>query len=191
MTSRRMGGDVGLKFPPPSLERSLSGQFFSREEVPRRLFGGVPLSPLRPHGTRSLLWGRPVIPPPELANPRRYGKVFSWSAFKIKWTRGNEFNVAAWHRRRNAVCGRCGGGRAEWMSNSFLVSLSPARNPMLFANYIFFFPPRFPLPTFFCFFPRRKIIPPTFEPIKSTGGGADSAGPRWSREFAFSFLEAT
>ena len=114
-------GTLDWKFPLlPRTE--LSGQFFTGRGLDG--FGGVPLSPLRPMDPVYYA----AVTAPELAN---LGVMGGWSQFKIKVDTRNEFNVAAGTGGRNSA-----GLRGAAMSNSFLVSV-PARNQMLFANYIF------------------------------------------------------
>jgi hypothetical protein len=100
----------------------LSGQFFTGRGLDG--FGGVPLSPLRPIDPVYYA----AVTAPELAN---LGVIGGWSQFKIKVDARNEFNVAAGTGGRNSA-----DLRAAALSNFFLGSV-PARNQMLFANYIF------------------------------------------------------
>jgi hypothetical protein len=107
----------------PLLPRTeLSGQFFTGRGLDG--FGGVPLSPLRP--TNSLQYA--AITAPELAS---LGVIGGWSQLKIKLDSRNQFNVAAGTGDRNSA-----GLRIGAMSDSFLSSV-PARNQVLFVNYIF------------------------------------------------------
>jgi hypothetical protein len=114
-------GTLDWKFPLlPRTE--LTGQFFTGRGIDG--FGGVPLSPLRP--VSALQYA--VITAPELAS---LGVMGGWSQFKFKLDSRNEFNVAAGTGGRNSTSLR----EAE-LSNVFLSSV-PARNQMLFVNYIF------------------------------------------------------
>jgi hypothetical protein len=100
----------------------LSGQFFTGRGLDG--FGGLPLSPLRP--TNPAYYA--AVTAPELAN---FGVIGGWSQFKIKVDSRNEFNLAAGTGGRNSA-----GLRNAAASDSFLTSV-PARNQMLFVNYIF------------------------------------------------------
>jgi hypothetical protein len=114
-------GTLDWKFPLlPRTE--LSGQFFTGRGLDG--FGAVPLSPLRPIDPVYYA----AVTAPELAN---LGVIGGWSQFKIKVDARNEFNVAAGTGGRNSA-----DLRAAALSNFFLGSV-PARNQMLFANYIF------------------------------------------------------
>ena len=114
-------GTLDWKFPLlPRTE--LSGQFFTGRGLDG--FGGVPLSPLRP--TNSLQYA--AITAPELAS---LGVIGGWSQLKIKLDSRNQFNVAAGTGDRNSA-----GLRIGAVSDSFLSSV-PARNQVLFVNYIF------------------------------------------------------
>jgi hypothetical protein len=107
----------------PLLPRTeLSGQFFTGRGLDG--FGGLPMSPLQP--ADAIYYAS--VTAPELAS---LGVIGGWSQFKIKVNARNEFNVAAGTGERNAA-----ELRQSAESNSFLLSV-PARNEMLFANYIF------------------------------------------------------
>jgi hypothetical protein len=100
----------------------LMGEFFTGRGLDG--FGGVPLSPLRPVNPAYYA----AVTAPELANLRVIG---GWSQLKIRVNARNEFNLAA------GTGGRSSSGlREAALSNPFLGSV-PARNQMLFANYIF------------------------------------------------------
>jgi hypothetical protein len=59
------------------------------------------------------------------------GVIGGWSQFKFRLSTRNEFNVAAGTGGRNS-----NELRADSIDNPFLLSV-PARNQMVFANYIF------------------------------------------------------
>jgi hypothetical protein len=112
-----------LDWKIPLLARTeLSGQFFTGRGLDG--FGGLPMSPLQP--ADALYYA--TVTAPELAS---LGVIGGWSQFKIKVSARNEFNIAAGAGDRNAA-----ELRESALSNSFLMSV-PARNEMLFANYIF------------------------------------------------------
>ena len=114
-------GTVDWKFPLlPRTE--LSGEFFTGEGLDG--FGGLPLSPLRPADALQYA----AVTAPALAN---LGVIGGWSQFKVKVDARNEFNVAAGTGGRNST-----GLRDAAVTDSFLTSV-PARNQMLFANYVF------------------------------------------------------
>jgi hypothetical protein len=100
----------------------LTGEFFTGRGLDG--FGGLPLSPLKPVDPAYYA----AVTAPELAT---LGVIGGWSQFKIKVDARNEFNIAAGTGGRNSTQ-----LREAAMSNSFLLSV-PARNEMLFANYIF------------------------------------------------------
>jgi hypothetical protein len=100
----------------------LTGEFFTGRGLDG--FGGLPLSPLRPPDP--LYYA--AVTAPQLAS---LGVIGGWSQFKFKVDARNEFNVAAGTGGRNSA-----DLRDAAASNSFLTSV-PARNQMLFANYIF------------------------------------------------------
>jgi hypothetical protein len=114
-------GTLDWKFPLlPRTE--LAGQFFTGRGLDG--FGGVPLSPLRPPNVGEYA----AVTAPELAS---LGVIGGWSQLKIKLDSRQEFNVAAGTGGRNSA-----GLRASAVSDAFLSSV-PARNQMLFVNYIF------------------------------------------------------
>jgi hypothetical protein len=114
-------GTMDWKFPLlPRTE--LSGEFFTGRGIDG--FGGLPLSPLKP--TDAIYYAS--VTAPQLAN---LGVIGGWTQFKVKVNTRNEFNVAAGTGGRNS-----GDLREASVTNSFLMSV-PARNQMLFANYIF------------------------------------------------------
>jgi hypothetical protein len=100
----------------------LSGEFFTGRGLDG--FGGLPLSPLRPADAVQYA----SISAPELAN---LGVIGGWSQFKVRVNARNEFNVAAGSGGRNSA-----GLRQAAVTNYFLTTV-PARNQMIFANYIF------------------------------------------------------
>jgi hypothetical protein len=100
----------------------LSGQFFTGRGIDG--FGGVPENPY------------------PLQNPFLYtaltarllaevGVIGGWSQLKFKWNAQHEFNVAAGTGGRNSASLR------QALSANFPTPLIPARNEMMFANYIF------------------------------------------------------
>lgn len=100
----------------------VSGQFFTGRGIDG--FGGVPENPY------------------PLQNPFQYtavtarllaevGVIGGWSQLKFKLNARNEFNVAAGTGGRNSASLR------QALSASFPAPLIPARNEMIFANYIF------------------------------------------------------
>ncbi len=114
-------GTMDWRFPLfPRAE--LSGEFFTGRGIDG--FGGLPLSPLRP--TDATYYAS--VTAPQLAN---IGVIGGWTQFKYRVNSRNEFNVAAGSGGRNS-----GDLRNAGVSDSFLLSV-PARNQMLFANYIF------------------------------------------------------
>jgi hypothetical protein len=100
----------------------LSGQFFTGRGLDG--FGGLPMSPLQP--MNAVYYA--TVTAPELAD---LGVIGGWSQFKIRVNSRNEFNLAAGTGGRNST-----DLRDLAASNSFLATV-PARNQMLFANYIF------------------------------------------------------
>jgi hypothetical protein len=114
-------GTLDWKFPLTS-HTELSGEFFTGRGIDG--FGGVPMSPIRP--TDALQYA--ALTSPQLAN---MGVIGGWSQFKFRLSTRNEFNVAAGTGGRNS-----NDLRADSIGNPFLLSV-PARNQMLFANYIF------------------------------------------------------
>ncbi len=114
-------GTMDWKFPLlPHTE--LSGEFFTGRGVDG--FGGLPLSPLRP--ADAIYYAS--VTAPQLAS---MGVIGGWTQFKYRVDSRNEFNVAAGTGGRNSSSLRDAAA-----SDSFLLSV-PARNQMLFANYIF------------------------------------------------------
>ncbi len=114
-------GTMDWKFPLlPHTE--LSGEFFTGRGIDG--FGGLPLSPLRP--TDAIYYAS--VTAPQLAS---MGVIGGWTQFKYRVDSRNEFNVAAGTGGRNSTSLRDAAA-----SDSFLLSV-PARNQMLFANYIF------------------------------------------------------
>ncbi|MGC1907112.1 MAG: hypothetical protein WA715_25035 [Candidatus Acidiferrum sp.] len=114
-------GTLDWKFPLlPRTE--LSGEFFTGRGIDG--FGGLPLSPLKP--TDAIYYASVISP--QLAN---LGVIGGWTQFKFRLDTRSEFNVAAGTGGRNS-----GDLRDASVTNSFLLSV-PARNQMLFANYIF------------------------------------------------------
>jgi hypothetical protein len=114
-------GTMDWKFPLlPHTE--LSGEFFTGRGVDG--FGGLPLSPLRPSDAIY----HASVTAPQLAS---MGVIGGWTQFKYRVDSRNEFNVAAGTGGRNSSSLRDAAA-----SDSFLFSV-PARNQMLFANYIF------------------------------------------------------
>jgi hypothetical protein len=100
----------------------LTGQFFTGRGIDG--FGGVPENPY------------------PLQNPVIYnaltarlladvGVIGGWSQFKFKWNAQNEFNVAAGTGGRNSA------GLRQAIGYNVPALLIPARNQMIFANYIF------------------------------------------------------
>lgn len=107
----------------PLLPRTeLSGAFFTGRGLDG--FGGVPQSPFRPVDPVQYA----SVTAPVLAD---LGVIGGWSQFKIKVDNRNEFNVAAGTGGRNSA-----GLRDAAIYNPFLAYV-PARNQVLFVNYIF------------------------------------------------------
>jgi hypothetical protein len=114
-------GTVDWRFPLlPHTE--LTGQFFTGRGIDG--FGGLPLSPLRPADPLQYA----SITAPELAN---IGAIGGWSQLKIKVNSRSEFNVAAGTGGRNSSQLR------DTAQGNYFLGTVPARNEMLFANYIF------------------------------------------------------
>jgi hypothetical protein len=114
-------GTMDWRFP--LIRRAeLSGEFFTGRGIDG--FGGLPLSPLRP--ADAIYYAS--VTAPQLAS---MGVIGGWTQFKYKLDSRNEFNVAAGTGGRNSVS-----LRDAALTDSFLLSV-PARNQMLFANYIF------------------------------------------------------
>ena len=107
----------------PLIRRAeLSGEFFTGRGLDG--FGGLPLSPLQP--TDAIYYAS--VTARQLAS---VGVIGGWTQFKYRVDSRNEFNVAAGTGGRNSASLRDAAG-----TDSFLLSV-PARNQMLFANYIF------------------------------------------------------
>ncbi len=114
-------GTMDWRFP--LIRRTeLSGEFFTGRGIDG--FGGLPLSPLRP--ANAIYYAS--VTAPQLAN---IGVIGGWTQLKFRFDSRNEFNVAAGTGGRNS-----GDLRNAALTDSFLLSV-PARNQMLFANYIF------------------------------------------------------
>ena len=107
----------------PLLPRTeLSGQFFTGRGIDG--FGGVPENPY-PVQNQFLYT---AFTARLLAN---VGVIGGWSQLKYKWNAQHEFNVAA------GTGGRNSGALRQALIANFQPQLVPARNQMLFANYIF------------------------------------------------------
>jgi hypothetical protein len=114
-------GTMDWRFP--LIRRTeLSGEFFTGRGIDG--FGGLPLSPLRP--SDAIYYAS--VTAPQLGS---MGVIGGWTQFKYRLDSRNEFNVAAGTGGRNS-----GDLRNAALTDSFLLSV-PARNQMLFANYIF------------------------------------------------------
>jgi hypothetical protein len=114
-------GVVDWKFPLlPRTE--LSGQFFTGRGIDG--FGGLPLSPQAPPSQAQYA----TVIAPTLAD---IGVIGGWSQLKFRVNTRSEFNVAAGTGERNSAELR---STAIW--NAYVQSV-PARNEMLFVNYIF------------------------------------------------------
>jgi len=100
----------------------LSGQFFTGRGIDG--FGGIPENPYPPQNQflYTALTARLLA---------EVGVIGGWSQFKFKVNAQNEFNVAAGTGGRNSASLR------QALSASFPAPLIPARNEMMFANYIF------------------------------------------------------
>jgi hypothetical protein len=120
----RLTGWAGIadwKFSPlPHTE--LTGQFFTGRGIDG--FGGLPQNPypLQNLLTYTTLTARLL---------EGVGVIGGWSQLKFRWNAQNEFNVAAGTGGRNSV------GLRRAIGYTFPVLLLPARNEMIFANYIF------------------------------------------------------
>jgi hypothetical protein len=108
---------VGL-FP----RTELSGQFFTGRGIDG--FGGLPENPYAAQNqfTYTSLTAR------LLSN---VGMIGGWSQLKFKWNARNEFNVAA------GTGGRTSADLRQVLGASFPAPFIPARNEMMFANYVF------------------------------------------------------
>jgi hypothetical protein len=114
-------GTMDWRFP--LIRRTeLSGEFFTGRGIDG--FGGLPLSPLRP--SDAIYYAS--VTAPQLGS---MGVIGGWTQFKYRVDSRNEFNVAAGTGGRNSA-----DLRNAAVTDSFLLSV-PARNQMLFANYIF------------------------------------------------------
>jgi hypothetical protein len=112
---------VDWKFPLlPHTE--LSGEFFTGRGVDG--LGGLAFSPVTPTSQAAYA----MFTAPELAD---LGAIGGWSQLKVKLDARSEFNVAAGTGDRNSW-----GLRQDALYDPFLLTV-PARNEMLFANYIF------------------------------------------------------
>jgi hypothetical protein len=100
----------------------LNGEFFTGHGLDG--FGGVPLSPLRPTDPFEYA----AVTAPELAN---MGVIGGWSQFKVRVNARNEFNVAA------GTGGRHSDDLRQAAANNYFISTVPARNQMMFVNYVF------------------------------------------------------
>lgn len=114
------GGVLDWKFPLlPRTE--LAGQFFTGRGIDG--FGGVPLSP---------------YPPPNVALYNavtarllgNIGVIGGWTQFKVRLDARSEFNAAVGSGGRNSE-------RLRKLLSNAPGNLIPARNEMMFANYIF------------------------------------------------------
>jgi hypothetical protein len=114
-------GTVDWKFPLlPRAE--LSGEFFTGRGIDG--LGGLAFSPSTPQNPMYYT----MFTAPELAN---LGVIGGWSQLKIRLDARSEFNVAAGTGARNS-----GQLRQDSLLDAFLLTV-PARNEMLFTNYIF------------------------------------------------------
>ena len=100
----------------------VSGQFFTGRGIDG--FGGIPENPYPPQN--QFIYN--VFTARLLAE---VGVIGGWSQLKLKWNPRNEFNVAAGTGGRNSASLR------QALGTSFPALLIPARNEMMFANYIF------------------------------------------------------
>ena len=100
----------------------LSGQFFTGRGIDG--FGGLPENPHPPQN--QLLYTQ--VTAPLLAE---VGVIGGWSQLKFRWSAQHEFNVAAGTGGRNSV------GLRRVLGTNLPAPLIPARNQMMFANYIF------------------------------------------------------
>jgi hypothetical protein len=117
------GWAAALDWKFPLVPRTeISGEFFTGRGIDG--FGGVPLSPNRPADALQYA----ALTSPQLAS---MGVIGGWSQFKFRLNTRSEFNVAAGSGGRNSH-----DLRTESVGNLFLATV-PARNQMLFANYIF------------------------------------------------------
>jgi hypothetical protein len=100
----------------------LSGQFFTGRGIDG--FGGLPENPYPPQN--QLLYT--TFTARLLAD---VGVIGGWSQLKFRWNEQHEFNVAAGTGGRNSAALR------QALISNFQPQLVPARNQMMFANYIF------------------------------------------------------
>jgi hypothetical protein len=100
----------------------VSGQFFTGRGIDG--FGGLPEDPYPPQNQflYTTLTARLL---------GEVGVIGGWSQLKYKWNARNEFNVAAGTGGRNSASLR------QALSTSTPAPLIPARNEMIFANYVF------------------------------------------------------
>ncbi|HLZ93149.1 MAG TPA: hypothetical protein VKQ28_15680 [Candidatus Acidoferrum sp.] len=100
----------------------LSGQFFAGRDLDG--FGGVPEDPypVQNQFLYASLTARLLAD---------VGMIGGWTQLKYKWNTRNEFNVAAGTGGRNSA------GLRQALGASFPAPFLPARNEMMFANYIF------------------------------------------------------
>jgi hypothetical protein len=100
----------------------LSGQFFTGRGIDG--FGGLPENPYPPQNQflDTALTARLLA---------EVGVIGGWSQFKFKWNAQHEFNVAAGTGGRNSA------GLRQALGANLPAPLIPARNQMMFANYIF------------------------------------------------------
>lgn len=107
----------------PLLPRTeLTGQFFTGRGIDG--LGGVPENPypLRNPLLYNAITARPLA---------EVGVIGGWSQFKLRWNTRNEFNVAAGTGGRKSTALR------GVIASTYPGLLIPARNEMIFANYIF------------------------------------------------------
>jgi len=102
----------------------LSGQFFTGRGIDG--FGGLPQNPYPLPPQNIALYNQ--LTARVLAN---VGVIGGWSQLKYRWNARHEFNVAA------GTGGRNSGELRQALSVTFPAPLVPARNEMMFANYIF------------------------------------------------------
>jgi hypothetical protein len=102
----------------------LSGQFFTGRGIDG--FGGVPVNPYPLPQQNIAVYNQ--LTARVLAN---VGVIGGWSQLKFRWNARHEFNVAAGTGGRNSAELR------QALSVTFPAPLVPARNEMMFANYIF------------------------------------------------------
>lgn len=100
----------------------LSGQFFTGRGIDG--FGGVPENPFP---LQNPVYYNAFVAP-LVAN---VGVIGGWTQLKFRWNAQNEFNVAA------GTGGRKSAALRQILGGSVAAPLIPARNDMLFANYIF------------------------------------------------------